>query len=293
MKLLKYALSVCLLYACQGTPAKSELDSKAELPAPLSEISGAIADGKDLWVITDKPKAVLYKIDVKGKILQTVTIKNQQASDVEAVTADSNFLYLGDTGDNDGNRDQRQIIKVSKTAISQDQNAQTDGEAIIFRFPEQQVSNKKKKNNYDCESLLSFGDSLYVFTKRRQDLQTELFSIPKTPGDHVAHSLGVFDTKGLITDAAVNSQQNEVALVGYTKGHKFPFILLLKNFQGSNFFSGKVERIELADDSWDWQMESIAYNNDEIYFACEETKQVKATLYAIKRNKLEKINKKK
>lgn len=292
MKLLKYLLFFCLLSACQSTSEKTALDVKVELPTTLTEISGIIADGKDLWAITDKPKAVLYKIDIKGNILQTISIANQSASDVEAVTADSNFVYIGDTGDNDGNRAERQIIKVNKTTITKDENAEVAGEVIIFRFPEQQVSDKKKKNNYDCESLLSFGDSLYVFTKRREDQHTELFSIPKTPGEHVAVSLGVFETKGLITDAAINEQQNEVALVGYTNGHKFPFILLLKDFTGSNFFSGKMERIELADDPWDWQMESIAYNNDEIYFACEKTKQVKATLYAIKREKLATLNKK-
>jgi hypothetical protein len=103
----------------------------------------------------------------------------------------------------------------------------------------------------------------------------------------------VLDSKGLITDAAINPLNNEVALTGYNKGHKFPFILLLRNFQGCNFFTGKTERIELADKPWDWQIESISYDNrGKLYFACEETKEVKSSMYVIAREKLEKLNKK-
>lgn len=294
MKTLLGTIIIGLFFGCQASSTKSDLDFKTELSEELSEVSGLAAEEDGMWAITDKPKAVVYRLHLKGKIQQVITVKNAKANDVEAVTRDSNFVYLGDVGDNEGGRNARQIIKIAKTTIGKDDNQEVDGEIITFRFSNETMVDQKKKNNYDCEAILSYGDSLYLFTKRRTDLQTELFSLPKTPGDYVAQSVGVFDSKGLITDAAINPMNNEVAVTGYNKGHKYPFILLFKNFQGCNFFSGKTERIELADKPWDWQMEGISYDNaGNLYFACEKTKEVKATLYVISREKLIKLNKKK
>ena len=294
--LMKFFLPLTVIFffiACQGKSVKSDLDFKEELSKPLNEISGIASDGDDLWAITDKPKAVVYRVDLKGKVQQEITIKNAKASDVEAVTRDADFVYIGDVGDNEGNREERQIIKLAKSGIGKGKETEVDAELITFRFSDETMVDKKKKNNYDCEALLSYGDSLYLFTKRRTDLQTELFSLPKTPGKYTARSVGVFNCNGLITDAAINANNNEVALTGYNKGHKYPFILLLKNFQGCNFFTGESERIELTDKPWDWQIESITYSaSNQVYFACEETKEVKSTLYAIARNKLNKLNKK-
>lgn len=294
MRRIIFYLVLSSIMSCNATGKKSELDGKEELSKDLKEISGIVADGDELWAITDKPKAAFYRLDLKGKIKQLITVKNIEATDVEAVAKDAGFIYIGDVGDNDGNREERQIIKVAKTAITQDDKPEVSGEVITFRFGDEKMVDKKKKNNYDCEALFSLGDSIYLFTKRREDMQTELFSLPKTPGNYTARSIGVYNSKGLITDAAINKSNNEVGLIGYTKGHKFPFILLFSGFQGNNFFKGKMERIELADKGWDWQLESFSYNTDDrVYFACEGTKQVKATLYDIKREKLEKLNKNK
>ncbi|HEX8460310.1 MAG TPA: hypothetical protein VF623_02725 [Segetibacter sp.] len=294
MNISRLLFGVCFFIGCRDKlDKKSALDFKTELKKPLTEISGLVADGKNLWAITDKPKANVYLLDTKGNLKQEVRIKNFEALDVEAVTADSNFIYIGDLGDNDGTREERQIIKASKSAIGKDRLEEIDGEVITFIFSDAQTVDKKKKNNYDCEALLSFGDSLYLFTKRREDQQTEVFSLPKTAGKYTARSLGTFNTKGLVTDAAINKEKNEIALCGYHKGHKYPFILLLKNFSGNNFFSGTTELINLANKAWDWQIEGITYSNDgKVYFACEETKEVKSTLYEIDRSKILEINKK-
>jgi hypothetical protein len=72
------------------------------------------------------------------------------------------------------------------------------GEIITFRFSDDTTVAKKKKNNYDCESLLSYGDSLYLFTKRRSDMQTELFSLPKIAGYYTARSVGVLTARALL-----------------------------------------------------------------------------------------------
>jgi hypothetical protein len=284
---------VILLLSCQDKEQKTDLEFKVELRKPLSEISGLKADGNDVWAITDKPRATAYKIDLKGKVIQEVNVPDWQAIDVEAVTSDKDFVYIGDVGDNDGDREERQIIKFAKATLGTEREVEAKGELIKFRFAGAETVEKKKKNNFDCESLLSFGDSLYLFTKRREDQLTELFVIPKAAGTYEARSLGTFNCKGLITDASISSDGKEVAICGYNKGHKYPFIVLFKGFQGNDFFAGANERIDLADKPWEWQIESLTYTEDgKLYFACEETKEVQSTMYGIKRENLHKLNKK-
>lgn len=287
-------LFICFYTSCSLVAEKSPLVIRTVLPDNLKEISGISAAGKYIWAITDKPKASIYKLDSAGKLLQVVNITNADVTDVEAVASDGQFIYLGDLGDNNGDREERKIIKVSAAAIPAGQEVQTAGETIEFTFPDREIIEKKKQNNFDCESLISFRDSLYVFTKDREDKETKLYVIPKTPGKFIAKFISSFNSAGLITDAAINPNNNELALIGYHKGHLYPFIYLFSNYKGDDFFSGDHQKIELAAKPWDWQLEGITYSDKNlVYFSCEGTKQVPATFYGIKRDDIFKLKKKK
>jgi hypothetical protein len=285
----------CFFISCSAkTDQKPPLVVKTVLPKELKEISGITSAGQYFWAITDKPKSRVFKLDASGRLLQTVNVSNADAVDVESVTSDSNFVYIGDVGDNIGDRVERKIIKISAPSIPAGNEVQVTGDIIEFTFPDSVVVENKKQNNFDCESLLSFKDSLYLFTKDRQDNETKLYVIPKTAGKYVARYISSFNSKGLITDASINKQNTEVALIGYHKGHTYPFIFLFSDFRGNNFFSGEHQKIDLADKSWDWQLECITYSDKNVvYFACEGTKEVPATFYGINRNDIFKLKKKK
>lgn len=292
MKKIISPLSIIFLIGCNVHSQTSPLTIKKILPHELKEISGMVAAGNNVWAITDKPRASFYKLDTKGNLIQQVQIQNVNATDVEAITADKNYLYLGDVGDNNGDRKERQIIKILQTDIGVHPNVSVGAEIITFVFPLEGMVESKKMNNYDCESVLSYKDSLYVFTKDREDNETRLYSLPKVPGKYTARLINSFNSKGLITDAAINPANNEVALIGYHKGHKYPFMLFFSDFSEGDFFSGKHNRIELADKPWDWQLESITYGADNmLYFSCEGSKEVPATFYGIKRSNVEELQK--
>lgn len=294
MKLVPFIFLVLFSSCSTSLKEESPLAVKTILPKELKEISGITSIGDHLWVITDKPKSRVFKLDAQGKLLQIVNVSNVEATDVEAIASDATFIYLGDVGDNMGDRVERKIIRIAIASIPAGDEVEVNGDTIEFTFPGEAVVETKKQNNYDCESMLSFKDSLYCFTKDREDKETRLFVIPKAPGKYAARYINTFNSEGLITDAALNRAGNELALIGYHKGHTYPFIYLFNNFQGNNFFSGKHQKIELADKKWDWQLEGITYgNNNNLYFSCEETKEVTATLYGINRGNIFKLEKKK
>ncbi|MDQ6813314.1 MAG: hypothetical protein M3040_06250 [Bacteroidota bacterium] len=295
--MLKFAglIFLTFLMSCSSsTDKKSPLVVKTVLSKELKEISGITAVGDNIWAITDKPRARVFKLDATGKLLQTVNVMNVEAADVEAVSSDKDFVYLGDVGDNTGDRLERKIIKIAISKIPAGAEVQLAADTINFTFPDEATTTDKKQNNFDCESLLSFKDSLYVFTKDREDKETKLYVIPKTPGNYVARYINTFNSDGLVTDAAVNKSNTELALIGYHKGHVYPFIYLFTGFKGNDFFSGEQQKIELANKDWDWQLEGITYNNkDIVYFSCEGTEDVPATFYGINRDDIFKLKKKK
>jgi hypothetical protein len=285
---------ICVLLFGQQTAAQeNQFQFEKQLSKELKEISGTAKDGNSLWAIVDTKNSNFYKLDFSGSLIQTIHINNYKLKDVEAVAVDNKYLYIGDIGDNNGTRKDRTIIKILKSSIGNETTANVDGEFIQFTFPGEGHVKKKKSNDYDCEAMVSFNDSLFVFTKRREDMKTELYALPKSIGNYSARSMGVFKTKGLVTDAAVNDEQNEIALVGYDEGHLRPFVWVFSNFKGNNFFSGNYKRFELSNEKkLDWQVESIAYKDDnDLFIACEKSKDEPNTLYVINKDEFLKSNK--
>lgn len=279
-------LLVCTSFFSEAKSQETMFQAKNLLSKELSEISGIAKDGNVLWAIVDSKNANIYKLDLSGKIIQTIHIDNVKLKDVEAVTIDQHYLYIADVGDNNGVRADRTIIRIKKSIIPGKPITSVKGEVIKFTFPDEGVVKNKKNNNYDCEAVLSYRDSIYLFTKRRDDLKSALYVIPKVPGTYAARYISVLKTKGLVTDAAMDESGNNLALIGYDEdNHSMPFIWLLSNFHGDDFFSGKEERFQLTSKKLlDWQLESISYKDENsFYIACEKTKDIANTLYVIKR----------
>ena len=294
MKRVFEFLMVFLLLSCHINSQTNGLLLKKQLPKALKEVSGICYQNNNIWAISDKPHPNFFRLDAKGNMLQEIKIKNATVTDVEAITSDGSYLFIGDVGDNNGSRLSRSIYKVAINKIDKEALSAVIGEKISFTFSDEGVVTGKKGNDFDCEAIVPFNDSLYLITKRRTDEESELYVISKTPGIHVARLISKLDTKGLITDAAINPQKNQLALAGYEKGHERPFVILIKDFKGNDLFSGTVERIELSENNKEWQMEGITFkSNDVLYLSCEETKNNPATIYSTKTSTLNSVFSKK
>ena len=286
MKCFLIVLITALASGITNAQGSNEFTLEKQLPKELKEISGAAKDGDALWVIADNSKNTLYKLDLTGNISQKYIVSNVNFINAEAITSDQHHVFIGDVGDNNGTRPFRSIIRIAKTDL--DNKSSVRGDEIRFTFPDEGIVKKKKLNDFDCEAMMSFRDSIYLFSKRREDGRTELYVLPKLPGSYVARSIGTFKAKGLITDAAMNPEGNEVAIIGYDEGHTSPFIYVFSNFSGNHFFSGNHKRYELTSNKKiGWQVESIAYADDNSFFiSCEKTTDVPNTLYRVNKSRL-------
>ena len=237
----------------------------------ISESSGLVwTDGK-LWTHNDSGNPnEIYSIDTAtGNILQTIIIDNYPNTDWEDIAADSNFIYIGNTGNNNGNRTDLKILKIAKSDITNSSTVHLNAQAISFSYSDQTVFTSSSTHNFDCESLLSFNDSLYIFTKDRGDLQTRVYKLPKIPGTYVVSPYTSYNVNGLITGADYNPQTKEIALIGYFSGHTNSFMWFLSDFQGDMFYSGNKRRIEIGNGT-EWQTEAVCYfSNNRFLVSCE------------------------
>ena len=215
------------------------------LPDQVPESSGLVLYDGCLWTHNDSGWSPnLFCLDPEnGDLIRETWVANAQNRDWEEITRDDDFLYIGDFGNNNGNRTDLVIYKVPLDKLSEDTAMAA---AIFFDYPDQtEFDSRPLDNDFDMEAMISFGDSLYLFSKNWTDLQTRLYALPKTPGTFTARLVDSFNVNGLITGAAIRSADGLVVLVGYTPILS-PFVWLLWDYRGTDFFSGHKRRIELG-----------------------------------------------
>lgn len=261
------------------------------LPA-VPESSGIIYDSGFVYTHNDSGNASkFYKINATtGALIQTIDITNFTNDDWEDIASDANYIYIGDFGNNLGNRTNLRVLRISKSQFinSTAPNINVTAEAINFSYADQISFTSTQFNNFDCESLISIGNFLYLFTKNRADGQTKVYKLSKLPGTYSLSVQSTYNVAGLLTGADYNSNTNEVALLGYLPPNAVnSFIFYLNSFPTDQFFSGNVRRVEIGNATNAWQTEGICYKNDnEIFISCETTAFSGAKLFLTNKNSI-------
>jgi hypothetical protein len=251
------------------------------------ESSGVVLTDGFIYTVNDSGNpSVFYKVNpADGLLIQSITVTNYPNVDWEDITADADFIYIGDFGNNDGMRKDLKILKISKAQFINvtDKTVNVTAEAILFSYTEQTSFLSSSTHNFDCETIISKDDSLFLFTKNRGDNATSVYKLPKIPGQYDVTAIGNYNVNGLVTGGDYNAKTNEVVLIGYApSGHKNSFVYSLANFTDDSFFSGTVVEKIIGNSSNDWQTEGITFGSTDgknIYLSCETTSFTKAELY--------------
>ncbi|MBO2008036.1 T9SS type A sorting domain-containing protein [Hymenobacter negativus] len=248
--------------SCQYAITTTTLVTKTPLASAVPESSGLQFTSQGLWTFNDSGNTpILFKVDsTSGSVVQQVTITNFPNVDWEDIAADAQSLYVGDFGNNDGNRRDLKVLRVQKSAIGTAPMESVAAQAINFSYPDQtNFSPGTNNHNFDCEAFFYANDSLHLFTKNWADLRTKYYTIPAQPGTYVAHLKGSFNTNGLITGADLNAAGTGAGLLGYNSGTGATFLWLLSDFSNGQFLRGNKRRIELPNALFIGQAEGLAF----------------------------------
>ncbi len=245
--------------SCMYANTNYQLQHIANLPPALQETSGLAYDKKKLLTINDAGNtAELFHFDtLDGSVIQSWHIREKLNTDWEDLAQDEQFLYIGDFGNNNGNRQDLRILRIDKTQLIEDT---LNVDTIHFHFSDQtDFTPNSNNNNFDCEAFFALGDSLYLFSKNWVDRKTRQYVLPAIPGEQTAELRDSFDVNGLITGAAIDDD-GVVALLGYTEISTF--LWLLFDYQNTRFFSGNKRPINLGTPLSNSQTEGIIFNRE-------------------------------
>lgn len=261
--------------SCEYSPTLSFLVPRTNLPISLREISGMVWINDELWVQADGGNSPsLYRIDTtQGNILKEVQITNAQNIDWEDLAADDTYIYIGDFGNNAGNRRDLKIYRVSRADILNTEQTQVLADSIEFYYEDQSsFEPSNQQTEFDCEAMIYFDGHIHLFTKQWTSKSTTHYRIPADPGSHQAQKLNTYDASFLITGASINPTKDEIMLLGYnTSLNDFnSYFLRLNDFQGDNFFSGNKRKISLGSLFSTGQVEAISYIDNQIGFVGSE-----------------------
>lgn len=192
--------------------------------------------------------------------------------DWEAITSNSTHVFIGDFGNNSGNRQNLCVYRFLKSDLLLDTIV---AEKLPFYWSDQiQFNAQANAHNFDCEAFVAREDSLVLFSKNWLNLYTRRYVLPVYWTDTIAAMVqDSFFVDGLITDASLSPDQSRTFLLGYkNNGNNFytSFIWNLWDYSNGQVFSGNKRRIEIGNVLNVSQTEGIALTSNESGYVSSE-----------------------
>ncbi len=255
--------------SCLYAPATLACPVVGTIPSQAYESSGLVLFNEKLWTHNDSDNSPkLFGFDTTNfQIQDTLVIGNQLNIDWEDVAVSDDFVFIGDFGNNSATRTDLRILRInlSDTQVLDTLNA----EEISFYYPDQTNFEPSGNHGFDCEAFFYFNDSLHLFTKHWGNGYTKHYIVPNELGNHAAVFVDSLFVNGQVTAADISSS-GIIALLGYTPPAYAPFMQLLWDYQGTNFFTGNKRRLDMGNVLTMGQQEGLVFSSpNEGYISSE------------------------
>ncbi|MFV0237667.1 MAG: hypothetical protein ACK5HU_03895 [Flavobacteriales bacterium] len=259
-----------------------KIKSVFTFPKELKENSG-IEAGKDFfWTFNDSGgKNSIYKMDFRGTLLQEVEIQNAKNRDWEDITSDEDFIYVGDFGNNNGDRQDLTIYKISKRDIIDKTYQKVTAKVITFEYDNRvDFSKNPYEHDFDCEAMFIYKDQIHLLTKAWKTGVTSHYVLPTSAGHYEAQYLEKRNTQGFLTAADI--QGEKVSAVQYTR--EGTVVLWDFSFDRNGLlFNSVSQSTYLGNTAELGQIEGLMFFKNKLYISGEEMEGVSPTLYLIER----------
>ncbi len=247
-----YFIILLIIFSCSDGQEKQEYESaivleSIVLPKVINETSGLEILNEVFITHNDSGgEPSLYFFNLNGEITNSIKLEEKSFweiynNDWEDITADENFIFIADTGNNFGNRSNLNIIKVKTNDFSIDGKIDLtykDQEKFFSRFP-------RPKHKYDAEALFLIEDKIAILSKDRSNLFTDLYLIDKESNSRqVLESKITYNVNSLITGGDYNEELGLLALVSYNSVRS-QYLILFEDFNLENLAEKKFRKFKI------------------------------------------------
>ena len=267
-----YLILSLIIFSCSSGQEKEDYENAViletiVLPKIINETSGLEILNEVFITHNDSGgEPSLYFFNLNGEIINSITLEEESFweiynNDWEDITADEDYIFIADTGNNFGNRDNLNIIKVKTTDFSIDSK-------IDITYKDQETFIPRPKHKYDAEALFLIEDKIAVFSKDRSRLFTDLYLIDKEiTSKQVLESKITYNVNSLITGGDYNKDMSLLALVSYnSKGSQF--LILFEDFNLKNLAEKKFRKFKIPLDRA--QIEAIKIIDSKTFWITSE-----------------------
>ena len=269
-----YLLAGLILFSCSNKEIDSveidsaEIISKIELPKIINETSGLEFYNNHFITHNDSGgEPTLYIFNERGEVIETIGLNKNpdfeiKNNDWEDITSDNKYLFVADTGNNFGNRDNLNIIRVSKGA-----DFMVDG-IIEISYSDQESFFPRPKHKYDAEAIIVIEDKIALFSKDRENLNTDLYLVDKNQnGSQILTSEVSYNVNTLITGGDYDEERNLLALVSYNSNGN-QYLLLFENFELNNLKKNTFKKFKIPLEQA--QIEAIKIIDEKAFWVTSE-----------------------
>jgi hypothetical protein len=206
--------SLILLSGCVAAQGSLlELVPVADFPARLAETSGLAHWQQGFVSHNDSGNdSELFVLDGEGSVIahRSIAATNR---DWEDITVRGNTLYLADTGNNGGRRQDLNILPLAAESAHF-----TPLTPIPVRYAEQHnFQPPLYQHNFDAEALTWVEDELWLLTKRWLDQHTAIYKVLPTSENTSLVAQQRLNTGMLVTGADFDAKTQTLLLVGYSR----------------------------------------------------------------------------
>ncbi|MFC3122266.1 hypothetical protein [Agaribacter flavus] len=211
------------------------------LPPHLNESSGLHCTSNGLYTINDSGNApVIYRLNKSGHVTEQTTVSAKNI-DWESITSDSENFYIGDIGNNTGNRKDLHVLKVDRAGSAQKLNFQ-----YAVQQNDSSSTNKQSsamQHDKDAEAMVYKDGLLTIFSKSWRSHRAKMYELPI---DGSTSKLAVKNVSEplpfLITGADWDETTQHFVVVGYKVNtlSVVPYIALLQQ----DFTVSKIAKLK-------------------------------------------------
>jgi len=255
--------SLLLASACAvqySTPTSPlVITSTVELPEELSETSGLFCESDSLYSVNDSGNApIIYKVNYQGEIVQQINVALTN-KDWEAITADANYFYIADVGNNKGKREQVEVHKVNRSDVN-------NITSITLKYAgNDATTNIPYAHDFDSEAMVKHGSDLLLFSKSWRTGITHIYQVNEAQTVQTISPFAALEgLPGVVTGVDYDKHQNRFVITGYKSD---PF---------GNFatFMAHVSKEFALLDVWPLeqykQVEGVCVDSEGLYWFSEE-----------------------
>jgi hypothetical protein len=243
---------------CTYGPSSAAPLLLATLSDSLSELSGLIKACQDLLGHNDGGNEDrLFRLQGNtGAVLNSSPLP-LALTDWEDLAVGPAHVFLGDFGNNAGQRDTLSIYRLALNEVCNGSIQSID--TLRFWYADAPTGTlHADSHNLDCEAMAVYRDSLWLFSKNRMGNQVRIYGLPSLPGLYGIQALDSIPVVGQITGADILGDSC-MALVGYAPPFYVPFLVLGFASDLGAPWKGCLRRIDLGSVLQMGQLEAVCF----------------------------------